>query len=428
MQKILEMKERQSELVREARVILNKAEAGNRNLSKSEQTSWDKLMTEVEALSNLVKTSERQLGVETRLSQSEGRITNAEDHTADGGFAVLVDGREVRMLAPGDSFRSAVCGPPASGEKQLSFRRTLRGLISNDWSGAEAEKRALSSGGAAGFLLAPELSAEVIDLARAQSNVMKAGARTIPITGETLLARLKSDPNVFWRPESVTTTTDTGMDFDRIRLVPKTVSCLVKLPIELQDAANIGDVVANAITEALAGEIDRVLMYGDGASEPKGLRNYISDADQPIAVQDPTGTLGSNGYDEFAKAVEGIEAKNFNGPFSYLWSPRSKRQLATTKTGITNDLQLLPSPDYFKAMSGFVSSRVLDTFASTESDVFVGQFNQLLVGLRAAITIEVSREAGTSFADLEVWIRGHARLDAALARAGAFQIITGIEA
>lgn len=428
MKKILEIKERRFELVKEARAILNKADAAGRNLSKSEQTSWEKCMSEVELLGVEVRNQEKQAGIESSLAAPDGRITNADDHTADAGVAVLIDGREVRMLAPGDSFRSAVCGPPASGEKQLSFRRTLRGLISNDWSGAEAEKRALSSGGAAGFLLAPELSAEVIDLARAQSNVMKAGARTIPITGETLLARLKSDPNVFWRPESVTTTTDTGMDFDRIRLVPKTVSCLVKLPIELQDAANIGDVVANAITEALAGEIDRVLMYGDGANEPKGLRNYIGDADQPIATQDPTGALGVNGYDEFAKAVEGIEAKNFNGPYSYLWSPRSKRQLATTKTGITNDNQLLPPPEYFKAMSGFVSSRVLDTFSSTESDVFVGAFENLLVGLRAAITIEVSREAGTSYADLEVWIRGHARLDAALARAGAFQIITGIEA
>ena len=60
--------------------------------------------------------------------------------------------------------------------------------------------------------------------------------------------------------------------------------------------------------------------------------------------------------------------------------------------------------------------------------MFVGQFDQLLVGIRNQITIEVSRQAGTAFADLELWVRGHLRMDAALARSGAFEIITGIEA
>jgi HK97 family phage major capsid protein len=239
------------------------------------------------------------------------------------------------------------------------------------------------------------------------------------------LARIESDPVASWRPENVSLN-DTTINFAAIHLKPKTVGALIKLPIELaEDASNLEPIVSAALTAALGNELDRALLFGDGATEVKGLKSYIGDADQPVGTQDPTGPLTD--YDDFSLAQQAIKQANFKAN-AVIMSPRSAGQLDRAKTGITNDLTPLTPPQSWAELTKFVTSQVLDTFSGTESDAFVGQFNQLLVGMRSQIIVEANRQAGDSFSKLQVFIRAYMRVDAALARAGAFQIVTGIEA
>jgi HK97 family phage major capsid protein len=83
---------------------------------------------------------------------------------------------------------------PAEAEG-VSFDRYLRGMATGEWDGAEHE-RALAEAtvGAGGALVPSPLAARVIDLARNQTVVLRAGAVTVPMTAQTLaLARLTSE-------------------------------------------------------------------------------------------------------------------------------------------------------------------------------------------------------------------------------------------
>ena len=49
--------------------------------------------------------------------------------------------------------------------------------------------------------------------------------------------------------------------------------------------------------------------------------------------------------------------------------------------------------------------------SNAASTVFVGDFTQVLLGMRTEMTIELSREAGDAFQRLHVLLRGYLRAD-----------------
>lgn len=427
----MELRHQRGDLIEKANEIMQ-----SENHTRESMSEIDSLLDKADILASAIskiegkpvaRSSEGLPALVADLSKAAEPIAGREHQespdTGRGERWADENGREIRLLGPGDSFRSSGRGYESNG---LSLGRTLRGIVTSDWQGATQEQRALSSGGTGAFLLDPSLGEQFIDLARAQSTVLRAGARVIQMDRGTMtLARLETDPSAAWRPESVAIAESTPT-FGRILLKAKTVGALVKIPIELAaDAVNVEALIVSALTAAVGLELDRVLLYGDGASEPKGLRNYIADSDQPIATQDPAGALTD--YGDFSLAQQGIREGNFVAN-AVIMSPRSAGQLDRAVTGISGDKTPLTPPQSWGELQKFVSSQVLNTFNSTESDAFIAQWDQLLVGIRSAITVEATRTAGTSFEKLEVWVRAFARVDAALARAGAFQIITGIEA
>lgn len=79
----------------------------------------------------------------------------------------------------------------------------LRAMVINDKS--DVERRALSeaSDAAGGYTVPDVLSAELIDKARADSVVMRAGARTVPLTSDSnTIAKVLTDPTPAWRLEA----------------------------------------------------------------------------------------------------------------------------------------------------------------------------------------------------------------------------------
>ena len=61
------------------------------------------------------------------------------------------------------------------------------------------------------------------------------------------------------------------------------------------------------------------------------------------------------------------------------------------------------------------------------SSVFIGDFTQLMIGLRTSFRLEVSRVAGDAFTNLQVWIRAYLRADIQLAHPEAFCVLTGVD-
>jgi HK97 family phage major capsid protein len=324
--------------------------------------------------------------------------------------------------------------PDGIRPEELNFGRWLKGIVTGNWNGAEAERKSMAVGGDAigGFLVPSPLSAIVIDLARNQAVVFRAGAVTIPMSSGSLdIARLTSGPTAYWKAEnSAGTPTDIGTG--RFTLQARTLMALVKSSVELiEDAPNAGRVIQDAISTALSLELDRAALRGIGAgNEPLGIRNWSS-----LGANYGAGLISSVGqvfHDDFSDAAQDIAEANGPAPdaLSVILSPREAGWLDRMKDGEGNPVVPLPS---WAAMRKYVTNQIPVTLGGgAESEAYVGDFSQLAIGMRTQISVEVTRVGSDSdtsaFRNLQVWIRAYLRADVVLLQPTWFVVLSGITA
>lgn len=311
-------------------------------------------------------------------------------------------------------------------ERQLSIGKYVRGLVTGNWEGAAAERRAMSEGvlSDGGYLVPTELSSSVIDLARNKARVMQAGARTIPMSSNNItFAKVLTAPTANWKKEN-DPIPESGMTFGAVTLNAKTLTSMSRMSVELlEDAINLDNIVADAIAQGLALELDRVGLFGKGIDpEPLGL--YGTTGIQKI-------DMGANGgelkdYDPFSLAVEQIE--NVNGTANaLLWSPRTAGTVDRFKDGMK---QPLAAPESFRNLTKLPTNQIPNDMtkgtANNASCVVVGAWNNMFVGMRRNIVLEVSRTAAGAFENLQVVIRAYLRADIVVAKPEQFVIIDGI--
>lgn len=121
------------------------------------------------------------------------------------------------------------------------------------------------------------VAADVIDKARNFARVIQAGARTIPMTSQTLkYPRLTTDAPASSRNEAATIS-DQALVFDAVTFTAQSLATMVKISwemIEDTDPASI-QVVENSFAKVLALELDRAALCGSGTTpEPRGIRNH----------------------------------------------------------------------------------------------------------------------------------------------------------
>lgn len=338
---------------------------------------------------------------------------------------------EVRALRPGQKMADLYRGSIEPDQRDLSMGRFVRGIVTGEWDGAEAERRALveGSGLAGGYLVPDVLSLNVIDLARNQARVIQAGALTVPMESPELkMARILTDPTAYWRGERQTIT-ESEMSFGEVTLHAQTLAAFVKCSVELvEDASNISSVIEGAMASALALELDRAALLGNGVGRPLGINEW--DDVQRI-------DLGENGaaisdYSYFSQAWRMVQEAN--GPSEGLACIMSPRDAGLIDNLQDTTNQPLRPPASYESMKKLITNQVPANLtkgtAEAASLVFVGDFSQLLVGIRTNLVIESARFASDSdssaFKNLEVWMRAYMRADTVLARPPWFCIVDGI--
>jgi len=319
----------------------------------------------------------------------------------------------------------------AEGEAELRLGASLRGLLTGRWDGSEAEQRALSGVGSSGSYLLPEtLSAQVIDRLRAQSVVQQAGAITVPMpTAEVHLARLATGATASWRRETAAIASS-DPTFQQVNLSARMVYAFVKLSRELlSDAPNIETVLTNELTRALALEIDRVALRGLGAAgEPSGVDAYS--AAQGIQ-EESMGTDGAQlaDYDKLVDVVIDIMSANAPAPTAAIMHPRTLGGYAKLKTGLSGDKSPLAKPSIidelrFLPTTAVSTVEVQGASSASASRVYVGDWSELLIGVRSEVEIEPIRERWIE--TMEVGFVASARIDIALAHPQSFGRLIGI--
>jgi HK97 family phage major capsid protein len=392
----------------------------------------DQLVTKQAELSGIVATLANEGRVATdeekgKLAALKTDIDAIQKSWTDNGRRAFLSSlerqtpREGIVLKSNEPFADQFKGDFDPELEGVSLGRFVRGIATGNWKGAELERKtAMSSSSTAGGYLIPEvLSTRVIDLARNKSFVIQAGVGTVPMTSQTLLmAAVTGDPSVAWYAENATIA-ETDMTFGRQLFTAHKMAAICRVSNELlEDAQNIDSLIESTLGMAMASELDRASLFGDGIGKPLG-----------IYETDNVGSIPSVGniadYDDFIEAIWGIRGYNYE-PNAAMYSSRTGRRLSLLDTGSSADKQ--PVPADLANIQRYITNKIANTFGggSNESVAFIGQWNQYLIALRSDVRLEISRSAGTAFEKDQTLIRVVWRGDGHAIQPRAFSVLSGI--
>ena len=250
---------------------------------------------------------------------------------------------------------------------------------------------------AGGYTVPDILAAQFIDRLRNAMVVQRAGAQIVPMTSDVVnIARLASGPTLAWKAENSAITAG-DLTLERVQFTARTLPVLVKMSVELaEDSSNIDTIIERELSSALASEFDRVALRGTGtAPEPRGILNQSG-----VTTQGPLG--GANGstptdYDflldaGFAAAAENVDVN----ALARVYHSRTAKVLAKVVEG--HHKSAARGPGLRGEVERVDHQRDSDqpdgrSVNEDSSEVYVGDFRELLVGMRTSFRLEVSRQA-----------------------------------
>ena len=290
----------------------------------------------------------------------------------------------------------------------------------------DLERRALaegsvSSGGA--FLPAP-LATEVIDHARIENVAFKAGVRTVPMANKTMrMARVVSDPVPQWRAENALIAESEPV-FGDMTMDAKSLAVRFVVSRELlEDTPNMDALLRSTMAAGFARGLDDAIFFGTGTNnQPLGLAN--TPGLQVTSMGTNGGALTS--YAPILDAMFALQTVNEGKVDAIVLAPRSGRAIAGFVDAQGQPLQpppLLASVPIL-ATNGIPVNQTQGT-ASTASSAFLGDFSQMLVGIRTQLQITVLNERFAEFG--QVGFIGWLRADVQVARPAALAKIVGIK-
>ena len=400
----------------ELKAIIQTADDAKRELTPEESAAFDAKHAELEAVKG---TLERAKKVE---DYAPPVLPVVHDRAADD------DGAAVRALSREESVRAWV-------EKQdkyfdeggrLRIGTIMRAMVLGPLN--DIEKRVLGEASdSTGGITVPDItSADFIDKLRAAVVCIRAGARTVPLQSDvTKIARLTADPTAAWRAEAGAVA-ESDPAFDGVTFAPKSLDVFFKVSRELvEDSLNIEAMLETALIRSFAVELDRAALYGSGTtSQPLGLRNMTSV--NQVVMGGGTTAAQLLGFEKPIDTLAELWTDNVSAS-AMLMAPRTLATLSKLREGATTGQQLIP-PSVLTAFPWLqtTSIPITETQAAvtTCSSIFLGDFAQMLFGLRTQMSIEVARELYRG--NYQFGFFGHLRADVQVQHQEAFARLVGI--
>lgn len=378
----------------------------------------------VDAEIDAALTAARSTGTTTTTVGADG-VQRTSGDTTKAGTWVRDDGRPA-AVAKGQRYSDH---PVVS--RHRANREQAERAVTGMHSGLGSQIRAMST--TSGSAVVPTVWADdVIDRARNKSQVLQAGAQIVPMDAKVVnIGRLTTDPTAAFRAEGSTVTASDPV-FDNVTLTATTMSALVVGSMEwFQDADNVDEIVSDAIAQAIGLQLDLVALYGSitsGAgtinlptpSNPRGvLGNLLANASSNVVAAATNGTTITN-YNELIDAVYIPRDYNFE-PNALIWNSKLARKYAKLLDSTNQPMQLPPDvAGVDRLLSNQIPSYTQGTATGTATDVFAGQWDQLLIGQRLGLTIQTLTER---YAELgQIGIIAHWRGDVQCAQPRAFSV------
>ena len=294
-----------------------------------------------------------------------------------------------------------------------------------------------SSGPAGGYIVPGAVIGEFIESVRPACQVMKAGARTVEMRdGPTLaLPGFGSPlPTASWRAGEGVAYADAGATFRAVILNARSVGSFLTVSQEMLDdaAGSIGTVSALLEAElgkAIAVAIDQAALIGTGVGgQPMGL--YNTPGVSQTLLTSPNGSTLAN-YQFLITAVGVVRSGNFE-PSAVIYDARTDKQLNSLVTGIAGDLRQLAIPEPIASMPRLVTNQIGDAMTcGTSSDcsaAFVGDYSQLVVGVRPSLGVRVLVDPYTTASTGQIRLFAWTRCDVGVLNTSAFAVVSGLRA
>lgn len=411
----------QNEAAKEARAMLDKAgKLTDPDEMNSLTDAHDAFMHLFEA-SDWEKDQRNKLG--SREPREHGGPWNRPSfdvaETGPGGAFSEDDAERSIALAPEQRFSTWAQAKGGSDElRGLSVGNYLRSMILGGKT--DLERRALSEGSdsAGGYTVPDVLSADLIDLARAGSVCIKAGAMSVPLTSDNNnWAKVLSDPVPAWRLEAGDVA-ESDPTFGRVQMIPRSLAVRTKLSAELmEDSLNLAQELPRILAAAMAVELDRVALLGTGtAPQPRGIANTVGIGTHAVNAQ-------ISGFGDLSRARTAILTAN-QIPSAFIMHPRDEGSY-TDLTATDGQPLAMPRALSQIPMLTTTSIPVDGGTGDDESTIFAGDFRRMIIGIRSDIRVEVVR-ASSYVSNLQYDMVAHMRADIAVTHANAFFTLTGV--
>jgi HK97 family phage major capsid protein len=297
-------------------------------------------------------------------------------------------------------------------EKIVGF---FHALVTRD----EAAVKALSEGVAAdgGNLFPDEFSSEIVKNL-VQGPRMRNIVRVITMRRDVMvIPTLANRPKVYWTAENAAKTTTTA-NFSTATLTARKAAAILYASDELiEDSTEIDvvNLVISLFADAIGIEEDRVLLAGNGTTEPTGI---------VTATWGSTVNSGNLSFDNILELIYSLKTQYRPGA-SFLVHPTNIKELRKLKD--TTGRYLWDNPATVGAPSTLSGYPVYEFYDVPEAKIFFGNWKLAYwMGDRKAMTVKISNDTETAFTKDQTAIRVVFRIAGNQVLAEAGKVLTTI--
>lgn len=331
------------------------------------------------------------------------------DSNGDGPTIIRsASGRDVRM-AVGRGQKLCNAQVPRYGIGEL-VRAAACGIRPST---PQAVRMALRSdqNSSGGYSVPSEWLSDWIDRAIEQSVVGPLASRMMMDAANVHVTTVEERPTIAVKNQ-LSKFSDSSITFGSKQLNAFTAGATVQASLEmLQDSPNAAAQIEAVCLRALGDWFDQVMLNGTGSAEPLGMLNRT---DLP-----GDGSAGAVSWDMLAEAVTEVRKELYiaNG---IIVSPDVYNALFVQRELTAGDGGYLAKPMHLDGLP------ILATTHCDDDRILVGDFAQLLIGVREDARVELSASAGESFERNAATFRVKVRADFVPTDLKAFYLLGGV--
>jgi HK97 family phage major capsid protein len=300
---------------------------------------------------------------------------------------------------------------------------------------AQSRTMSTTDDAAGGYLVPAQAMPEFIEMLRAESVVIRMGARVLPdlVGAPVTFVKQTGGATAYWVGEG-TAPTASDLATGQVKMTPKKIMALTYVNNELIRRANPGAeiLIRQDFVQQLALGIDYAALRGIGSeNQPLGIAN--TPGINSVILGSGSGALPDWVHPWPDMEYELSLDNALRGKLGYVFHPAIRRTLKKLRnpyySGDTGgEYPIIPVTDKIIAdILGYpfeMTTQIPVTLTVGESsnctEIYFGNWAELLIGQWTGFEVMASREAGTAFTTDQTWVRILAEVDFAIRHVESF--------